>query len=79
MTEQRATYDAGDTPAETYTLELTALELISLNRALNLWLVELRQKRQYTNYGAAGVSIGETEAIAAGVLRRVDKLLGVTR
>lgn len=85
MTEQRATYDAGDTPADLpadlvgavgYTMHLTHLELIALNRSLNCRLQELRRTWPDGNYPPP---VDQTYEITAGVLRRVDKLLRLTR
>lgn len=83
MTEQRATYDAGDRPAELpadqvgpvgYTMHLTHLELIALNRSLNCRLRDLRQTWPDGNYPPP---VDKTYKITAGVARRVDKLLGI--
>lgn len=83
------TGSAGQMPAELppdqagpigYTMHFTHLELISLNRALNNRLAALSRSRAEHN-PAPGSELAETldraEAITAGVLRRVDKLLGV--
>lgn len=67
-------------PRPEFTLHLNRLELISLNRGLNCWLAELREKRA-TMKPEPGSELAETlnqsEAIAAEVCRRVDDLLGI--
>lgn len=80
MSETRERYDAGSQaqPGELFTLQLTRLELISLNRGLNCWLAELRLKRFQAEPGdELAQTIDQASDVAAGVCRRVDELLGI--
>jgi len=82
MSEPRERYEVGSQaqPGELFALQLTRLELVSLNRALNNRIAMLRRSRAKNN-PAPGSELAETldqaTEIAAGLLRRVDELLGI--
>jgi hypothetical protein len=53
MSEEKAPYLAGQQQLEKFKVTLSRLELTVINRGLNLWLGELREKKRQATPGVS--------------------------